>query len=226
MLLIISQSKKDAASVADTFHYMSILAYAATQHEALSEVSDLYRAALILNPERFADIIDYVKRIKSYKSDLPVFALTTSDPPSYYPDVFDGCFAIPTFTPALARNIIEYANENNRARIGDYYLAGFDASSHNLGVNYFYDNVSFTKTEAMILRFLIRKYPLPTSGKEIVKYAFRSSRAPEASSVKTHISLMNRKLEKEIGKRMFRSVPKKGYIIITPEYEKIVKKGK
>ena len=75
----------------------------------------------------------------------------------------------------------------------------------------------------MILRYLIRKYPLPSSSDEIIKYAFRSTRAPEASSVKTHISLMNKKLESQIGKRMIEFVPKKGYIIITPEKEKIGK---
>ena len=88
MLLIISQTKKNAKSVADTFHYMSILAYGATPHEALSEVSDLYRAVLIIHPESFPDINDYVNRIKSYKSNIPVFALTDSSPASFYSDVF------------------------------------------------------------------------------------------------------------------------------------------
>lgn len=223
MLLVISQTKKDAVSIADTFHFMSILAYGTTQHEALSEVSDMYRAALILNPEKFPDIMDYVRRIRSYRSDIPIFALTSSNPPPFYPEIFDGCFTLPTFTPALAKQIIEYANENNRAKIGDYYLAGFNASSHNLGVSYFYDKLSLTKTETMILRYLIRKYPLTASSDEITKYAFRSTRAPEASSVKTHISLMNKKLESQIGKRMIEFVPKKGYIIITPEKERIGK---
>ena len=223
MLLIISQTKKDAVSIADTFHFMSILAYAATHHEALSEVSDMYRAALILNPEKFPDIMDYVRRIRSYRSDIPIFALTSSNPPPYYPEIFDGCFSLPTITPALAKQIIEYANENNRAKIGDYFLAGFNASSHNLGVSYFYDKLTLTKTETMILRYLIRKYPLTASSDEIIKYAFRSTRAPEASSVKTHISLMNKKLENQIGKRMIEFIPKKGYIIITPEKERIGK---
>ena len=223
MLLIISQNKKDAVSVADTFHFMSILAYGATHHEALSEVSDMYRAALILNPERFPDIMDYVRRIRSYRSDIPIFALTAADPPPYYPDIFEACFPLPTFTPALASKIIEYANGNNRARIGDYFLAGFNASSHSLGVSYFYDRVTLTKTETMILRYLIRKYPLTATSEEIIKYAFRTARAPEASSVKTHISLMNKKLEEQIGKRMIEFIPKQGYIIITPEKERIRK---
>ena len=169
MLLVISQNKKNAKSIADTFHYMSILAYAAYPHEGLSEISNIYRAVLILNPNELADCVDYVNRLKSYRSDIPVFALLSSVPEPYYSEIFDKCFTIPTFTPQIAESIIDYANKNNKAKIGDYFLAGFDASSHNLGVNYFYDKINFTKSETMILRLLIRKYPNPVSCKEIVK---------------------------------------------------------
>ena len=199
---------------------MSILSYAATPHEALSEVSDIYRAALLINPESFPDVNDYVGRLKSYKSDLPVYAITSDEPPSYYPDIFDATFVKPGFTPNLAAKIIEHANTNNMARIGDYYLAGFDASSHTVGVNYFYTRVGFTKTEAMILRYLIRSYPTPQSAKNILKYAFKSSRAPEIASIRTHLSLMNKKLEETTGKRMIGFEPHRGYIILTPEYLK------
>ncbi len=218
MLLIISQSKKTARSIAETFHYMSILSYGATPHEALSEISELYRAVLIINPEGFADIIDYVNRIKSYKSDVPVFAVLDGEPPSFYPEVFDACFTKPSFTPALAEKIIRYANDNNRASIGDYYLAGFDASSHTVGVYYFHTKVGLTKTESMILRYLIRSYPIPQRAESILKYAFKPSRAPEASSIRTHLSLMNRKFEESIGRKMINLEPGSGYIILTPEY--------
>ena len=223
MLLIISQEKKAARSISDTFHYMSILSYAASPHEALSELSNLYRSVLIINPEGFADINDYVIRIKSYRSDIPIFALTDQTPPPYYPDIFDGVFTKQTFTPALAEKIIRFANENSRAKIGDYYLAGFDASSDTLGVNYFYTKVNFTKTEAMILRYLIRSYPIPQKANNILKYAFRPSRAPEASSIRTHISIMNKKLEKCTGKRMIVLEAGMGYLIMTPEYAKFYK---
>lgn len=223
MLLIISNNKRIARSISDTFYYMSILSYAATPHEALSEISEIYRAALIVNPEGFADINDYVVRMKRYKSDLPIFALCDSAPPSHYPDIFDGVFVKPSFTPALADKIIAYANENNRAKIGDYYLAGFDASSHTIGVNYFYDRVNFTKTEAMILRYLIRSYPIPQRPESILKYAFRPSRTPEASSIRTHISIMNKKLKESIGKKMIILSPGEGYLITTPEYANFIR---
>lgn len=221
MLLIISQNRKIARGVSEAFHFMSILSYGATPHEALSEVSDLYRAVLIINPAAFPDINDYVGRIKSYKSDLPVFAITDSPAPTAYSDIFDGVFTRSQFTPSLAEKIIDFANKHNRARIGDYHLAGFDASSHRLGVHFFHTAIPLTKTEAMILRYLIRSYPTPQRAESIIKYAFRPSHAPEATSIRTHLSLMNKKFEATIGRRMITLEPQKGYIILTPEYVKV-----
>lgn len=218
MLLIISNSKRLARSISDTFHYMSILAYAATPHEALSEVSDMYRAVLIVNPEGFPDINDYVNRIRKYNSELPIFALCESAPPSHYPDIFEGVFIKPYLTPSLASKIINYANENNCARIGDYYLAGFDASCTTVGVNYFFTNINLTKTEAMILRYLIRSYPVPQKAEKILKYAFRPSRTPEPSSIRTHISIINKKLTESTGRKMIVLEPGMGYHITTPEF--------
>ena len=222
MLLIISQSKKLAKSVQETFYYMSILAYGATPHEALSEVSGIYRAALIIDPDGFPDINDYVNRLKSYKADLPVFAITEKEEKSFYADIFDCVYSYQTMTPALASMIISYANEHNRAKIGDYRLAGFDASSNLIGVTYFDRSVTLTKTEAMILRYLLRVYPIPQSPSKIIKYAYRSSNTPEESSIRTHISLMNKKIEAATGKKMIVHAKGKGYLILTPEYEKII----
>ena len=220
MLLIISTNKKIAKTASETFHYMSILSYGATPHEALSEVSNIYRAVLIINPEDFPDINDYIGRIKSYKTDIPIFAVTEGEPPLYYSDIFDGCFGKPDFTPALAEKIIRYASSNNLAKIGDYYLAGFDASSHTVGVYFFYTKLDLTKTESMILRYLIRSYPVPQNAEKILKYAFKPSRAPEPASIRTHLSVMNKKIEAATGRKMIALEPHRGYIILTPEYIK------
>ena len=218
MLLIISKTKKTASDVAETFRYMSILAYAATPSEALSEVSELYRAALIISPEKLADAKDFVYRLKGYKSDLPVFAITDEEFDGDTYSSFDAVFRKPTFSPALAEKIIAFANEHSRSRIGDYRLAGINASSDAFGVTYFDKRIRLTKTEAMILRYLIRSYPLPKDSSDILKYAFKSSRAPEIASVRTHISLMNKKLEAVMEKRAIILIPHEGYLISTPEY--------
>ncbi len=220
MLLIISQNKKLARRISESFYLMSILSYATTPHEALAEVSNLYRAALIVEPSGFPDIIDFVNRIKGYNGNLPVFAISDEKYDAITSVIFDGVFSRSSFTPALATKIIEFANKNNRAKIGDYYLAGFDASSHTLGVWYFHTALDLTKTEAMILRFLIRSYPVPQTTENILKYAFRPSRTPEAASIRTHLSLMNKKFEKKTGSKLILLEPHKGYLILTPENKK------
>ena len=92
MLLIISKQKRIASDIAETFRYMSILAYGATPSEALSEVSELYRAALIISPETLPDAADFVKRLRSYKSNLPIFAITDEEVDDAMISVFDAVF--------------------------------------------------------------------------------------------------------------------------------------
>ncbi len=218
MILIISPSKKLSRSVSDTFHYMSILSYGTTPSEALCEISGIYRAVLILHPESFPDLKDYISRLKSYRCDIPIFALTEPDYAFEYEYLFEAIYTKPSMTPSLARKMIEYLNEHHLAGIGSYHIGGFDASSNLVGVKYFSTDVNLTKTEAMILRFLAVTYPQPQMAKDIIKYAFKPGRIPEVSSIRTHISMMNNKIEKAIGKKMIGFVSNEGYIVYTPEY--------
>lgn len=220
MLLIISQSKKLSKSIAETFHYMSILAYGATPSEGLKEISKLYRAAIIIHPEEFPDICDYVLRMKSYMKDLPIFALSSESNLPYGEQLFDAIFKNQSMTASLASKIIEYSKTTSRESIGDYRLAGFDASCDVIGVNYFFKRLNLTKTEAMILRYLIRSYPVPQKSDNILKYAFKASRLPDKSSVRTHISIMNKKFESQTGDKLIVGVSHDGYRISTPEFAK------
>lgn len=221
MLLIISQSKKLSKSIAETFHYMSILAYGATPPEALKEISSLYRAAIIIHPEELPDVGDYVLRMRSYMRDLPIFALSEEDSLPYGEQLFDAIFKNHSMTSSLASKIIEYSKLNSKGPIGDYRLAGFNASCDVVGVNYFFKKLNLTKTEAMILRYLIRSYPVPQKAENILKYAFKSSRLPDKSSIRTHISIMNKKFEAQLGDKMIVGVSHDGYRILTPEFAKV-----
>ena len=218
MLLIINPSKKLARGVSDTFYYMGILSYPATPSEALSEISQLYRAVLIISPDELADARDYVERLRRYKGDIPIFAICQKDKSLSYEDIFDRVFLNPIFSPTLAKKILEHANQNEYAGIGDYRLAGFNASWDHLGISCFSRKLRLTKTEAMILRYLIRSYPLPVNAEDILKHSFRPARAPESASIRTHISGMNKKFEKIFERKMIALIPHKGYIILTPEF--------
>lgn len=217
MLLIINSSKKLARSVSDTFYFMGILSYGATPGEALSEISTLYRAVLIISPEELPDAMDYVTRLKAYNSDIPIFAVCAQNFPLSYHDIFDRVFTKAVYTPALSQKIVEYANQNQYLGIGDYRLAGINASWDYLGVSCFGQKLKLTKTEAMILRFLIRSYPLPVNAQSILKYAFRPGRAPEAASIRTHISAMNKKHQAIFDRKLITLMPHEGYVVYTPE---------
>lgn len=218
MILIICPSKRLARSTSEAFHYMSILSYGATPSEGLSEISSMYRAALIIKPELFPDIRDYIARLRSYNKDLPIFALTDSDNPSGFSNLFETTYSKTTMTPMLASSIVSYANEHNYANIGSYNIGGFHASCNQFGVKYFDTYVNLTKTEAMILRYLAVSYPIPQSSESIIKYAFKPSKRPENASIRTHISVMNKKIEKTIGRRLIIHVQNEGYLVLTPEY--------
>lgn len=217
MLLIINSSKKLARSVSDTFYYMGILSYGATPSEALSEISTLYRAVLIVSPEELPDAMDYVTRLKSYNSDIPIFAVCNQDYSVKYLDIFDRIFTKTVYTPALSQKIVEYANQNQYVKIGDYRLAGINASWDHLGVSCFARKLKLTKTETMILRFLIRSYPLPVNAQSILKYAFRPGRTPEAASIRTHVSVINKKHAALFDRKLITLMQHEGYIIYTPE---------
>lgn len=215
MLLIISRNKKLASALSETFYYMSYLSFPATPKEALSEISVGYKAAIIIEPDAFPDIKDYISRLKSLVKEIPIFAI--SDIGGENEDLFCEVFRKETSSPLIASKITDFCKKRGLEVIGNYKLAGFDASADRIGVSYFYSKPLFTKTEAMILRYLIASYPIPQSADKILHHAFRPYRAPEASGVRTHISAMNKKLYKISGRKQIELLPKEGYIIMTPE---------
>ena len=224
MILIINKSKKDARGLSDMFYFMGVLTTAVTPHEALSEISTNFRAAVVMNPDALADKEDFVRRIRSY-ADIPLFAITK------YPDaadkiLFDSIIKSGSFASKIYRSIVDYTEEHGLRKPGSYKLAGIDASIQLYAPMYFNRGLPFTKTETMILRALIKNYPTPTPSKDILNYAFRQTRVPDISNVRTHISVMNKKYREITGRNLIFSSASKGYVILTPELsEQLSEKG-
>lgn len=215
MILIINKSKKDARGLSDMFYYMGILAFGATPTEALSEISTIYRAVIIMNPDSLPDKEDYINRLRSY-ADIPVFAITdTRD--NHDSILFDGIMKKGMYSAKIHKYISEYVTQHGAKLPGNYQLAGINASCDLSVPIYFFKALPFTKTETMILRTLIRTYPQPTSAKEILKYAFRSSKTPDISNIRTHISVMNKKFREATGKNIITFEFGAGYRVLTPE---------
>lgn len=216
MILVISNEKKRACAVSQILHYMGMLSYPTTPSAALSEISPIYRAVLILNPQSLPDPKDYIKRIHSYVGSMPLFSINDDNIPTNISDLFLKNYNR-SFSPKIAVDIMLTLKENNMPIVGIYRLAGIDASVHESVTRYFEEPISFTFTESMILRCLIRSYPIPVSTDYIIKHAFNPGKRPETSCVRTHISVMNKKFEKVSERRLIISVPKQGYVILTPE---------
>ena len=192
MILIISKTQKESRSISEMFYFMGLLSYAAVPSAALSEISPIYSAVIIINPDKLADKDDYVARLRSY-ADVPIFALCEEDSVENR-IIFNGVITKTHYASKILMHLIKYAEENGSKIPGRYRLAGIDASIELNTSTYFDKPMQFTKTETMILRTLISFYPLRLQAKEIIKYAFLQNKAPEYANIRTHISVMNKKL--------------------------------
>lgn len=220
MILVIDKNKQSARTSAEMFHFMGILARGTTPSEALSKIGIEYRAVIITFPETIADLKDFVRRLRRYSSSVPIFALTKS-----YVDndeVFDAVYDFDILSSTLIKHITKYCSDNSLPYVGSYKLAGIEASADIGCVIYKNQEISLTKTEKMILRYLIRTYPVAKSPAEILKHAFRESRAPLAASVRTHVHQINKKLSQVPGAPIIESRGGEGYVIKTPVLEELV----
>ena len=215
MILVIDKSKRNAESLAEMLHYTGYITTGATPQEALSEISTLYRAVIIISPERLPDAREFNERIRSYVSNIPIFAV--SDTEINPEDGFNGCFSKRELSSTIPTKITEYTEAIGLPAPGRYTLAGIDASADLATPTYFWTPLPLTKTETAILRALIRAYPLPFDSVKILKYAYRQSRLPEASNVRTHVSGINKKFKEITGRALVALIPGEGYAILTPE---------
>ena len=214
MVLIISPSRKTAEVISDMFYYMGVISYAATPTEALSEFSGLYRAALVIHPEALPDRTDFVSKLRSYARSVPIFAISDSTDGNA---AFDTVYPDSIYSSTLLEHIVRYQSERSLPLSAHYRLAGIDASCTSERVTHFDKPISFTKTQTMILRYLIATYPVPQSAKRIVKYAYKPTKKPEVASIRTHLSVMNKRYREISGKNLCLSIENDGYVIATPK---------
>ena len=213
MILIINKSRKEADSLAASFRYMGIVARGETPERATAEVSILYRAILLTDPEKLPDECEYITRLRSYIGGIPIIALT--DNPESSKMQYDAFAERATTASKLYKVIYRICNQIGKDLPGEYLLAGINASVDRGIVTYFSEPIPLTKTENLILRFLIRAYPSPTAAKLILKYVFSQTKTPEVSSIKTYICAINAKFKKHLGRNLIVSTDG-GYIVMTP----------
>ena len=215
MILVVDKSKRNAATFADMFFYMGVLAKSATIAESFSEISNFYRAIVVMDPDEIADVTDYVHRMRAYSAAIPIFALGDKDAPKA--ELFDCIFPKEACASEILSKILEYTYERDIPQPGDYKLAGMDLSCDMSTPTYFWTPFPLTKTEAMIVKFLVRAYPNPVSAEDILRYAYRESKYPEVSIIRTHISIINKKFRNLSNRNLIEMTFGTGYRILTPE---------
>lgn len=215
MILVIGKTKKSAERLAETFNIMGYLSLGVTASMAERELSPRFRAIVILYPAEIGTFHHLLSALSSSALKIPVFEIGKSDD-----ERISISFAENTLPSTVIKKITQYLTVKGMAVIGKYRCAGFDASSE-LGEIYYFDRrIHLTKSEKMILRFLARSYPLAASAEDIIRFAIRPSRTPSPSSIRTHVSLMNKKFREHIGRQMIEFKDGEGYILITPENKK------
>lgn len=219
MILVISKSKKNSARYAEALNTMGYLAYGVTTASALKELSPRYRAILIFEADTIAGLDIFLKNLTSSPLKIPIFAIGNENH-----EEISEIYPQTSLLSTVIKRITRYLVINELPVIGKYKCAGFDCSSELRDVYYFDKRISLTKTEKMIFRFLCRAYPLPVTAKDIIQYAIKPSHSPEPSSIRTHISKMNKKFKEAIARPMIEHSDRGGYIIITPENKRDILK--
>ena len=212
MILVIDESKKAAVNLAGALSYMGFLSVGVTPSEATNEISPLYRAVIVTSLPRITSPEELVERLRSISS-APIFSIT--DKPSGE-SVFDLEIERGAFASVIAERIMTYCDDHEIVAPGHYTALGIDVSADLKCAMYFWEPLPFTKTECMILRFLIRAYPTPVSADRILKYAYRPSRRPDAANIRTHISIMNKKFRELTGRSLIEAEFGEGYRIVAP----------
>ena len=189
---------------------MGILSIAMTPHKALSKVSFVYRAAIILNPEELPDYTDYVTRLQNYSPTTPAFAVTAAEQ-NLADGVFDGRFSSSSYAANMLKKIVEFSNSKRLPPPGDYRRSIVDLSAYHTTPTILGKGFDLTKTECMVLRYLVRIYPQPAKPDEIISHIYNPTKAPNESNIRTYVSVINKKSIGVFGKSVITSVPKKGY---------------
>ena len=135
----------------------------ATAKEAYSQASPFYRAILVYEPSFLFDVKGFIDTIHSYVKNIPIYALY-AEKVGEEGVYFEDCFTDNIFSSSMIYRMEEIAVKKDLPCVGDYRLAGINASVNLKNVLYFDKPVNLTKTEKKILKFLTRRKSMLLSG--------------------------------------------------------------
>lgn len=215
MILIVSKSKKKADDYSEALLTMGYLAYGATPVSAIKEISPLYRAVVLLEGGEIINHGVFLSSFGAIPLKIPIFSIG---------ETCDDRIALSlpenVSVGSLIKKITRHLAQKSLPIIGDYACAGFDAEVNLCDVFYFDRPLNLTKTEKLVFRYLSRTYPIPQSAESMIRHCFKASRRPEPSTVRAHISSINKKFKSLMGRAVIEHYENRGYLIITPQDKK------
>ncbi len=219
MILILNDNAKEAQTLSEIFRHMGILATAATTGSFYKEYSSKYRAILVMEELYLKIDLAGLSDIRAYSQKTPVFALLDGCEPrcDATSEMYDGTLRIDGNYVKMTNRLIDAVERLGLIPPGCYALAGLYAGADRERVLFFDTPLHFTKTETMLLRYLMASYPVPQRSEDILRYSFKPTRMPEPSSIRTHISVINKKFRQVTGDNLISTAEEGGYIILTPE---------
>ena len=225
MVLIVSQSLKDAVAVSHMFYYMKILSFPCIPSKALKEISTLYNAVIIIEPDNLPDSEDFVRKLRA-QAPAPIFAVAQDPKNCKHAHVFDMVIRNAILSGNLVKLMYQHMRDNNLPYIGDYKYSGLNTSCTLKKPTYYFLDVDLTKTQRMILSYFVITNHEQQSIKNIAKYAFKYGKKPEASCIRSHISKINSAFEKLTTRKIIGCNPGTGYYILTPLNRDIITRKK
>ena len=213
MVLIIAQKHKDAVWLSHIFYYMKILSYPCTPSEALNEISALYNAVIINEPNDLPDTADFIMKLRAL-APAPIFAIANEPKKCRCPYLFDKVFRNAILSGKLVTQIWKYQYANNMPMIGQYKFGGVDVCCNTQTPTFCVNYVELTKTERMIVAYLSVAHSEQQTPKDITKYAFPYGKNPSISCIRTHISNINKKFTESTGATIIACNPGTGYYML------------
>lgn len=212
MILVIDKTKKKAEQISAIFRYMGVLATPASPLDAIRRISPTYKAVLVVEPNSMPELEFMLPKLDCERLGISTFALSEAVDPR-----FDMTISHKLGSASVLSAMNKHLSLHKRKPIGEYMLGGIDADVARSHASYLGSRLPFTKTELMILRYLMINYPSPRSVYDVLDHAFTPSRAPEIGGVRTHISVINKKFRTKYGRNLIGHVQGLGYLIITTE---------
>ena len=207
MILLLDKTKSRADTLCEMLYFIGIVSLTAR------ELSDApfpleYFSAVILADYRSSEELSEISEVLGKKRIFLLGHAQTSREDGFTA-LSDAVFASDIVSKIRAIQIKE-----GLIPTGEYILGELDASISRGGVYFRGKKISFTKTEIMILRTLIALHPRPLTQGELLFSAFRRTKTPEISNIRTHICVMNKKFQFHTAKKLISSTAYSEYSLI------------